>query len=166
MSQKEPKSDQLPPKQARLALCLLQGLSLNNAAAIVGVSYCTAKRWAKLPEVVAAIKDGTNNLISQTQLDLLSKVACAVGVLHDLAIDGTQPAQIRRQSASDIVGLALRAVADHDRRWMVELAKEQEAIREEFAHAKQRDSRGYVPTPHAPFGPGGQPHPGFGLSDE
>ena len=155
MSQKDPKSDHLNPKQARFVLCLLQGLSLNNAAAVSEISYCTAKRWKDLPAVDEAIRQGTENLISQTQLDLLSKVSCAVGVLHDLAIDGTQPAQIRRQAASDIVGLALRAVADHNRRWMVELAKEQEAIREEFAHAKQRDSRGYVPTPHAPFGPGG-----------
>ena len=153
MSQREPKRDQLPPKQARFVLCLLQGLTLNNAAAIVGISYCTAKRWGKLPEVVAAVQDGTNNLISQSQLDLLSKVACAVGVLHEIAIDGAQAPQTRRQAASDIVGLALRAVSDHDRRWMVELAKEQEAIREEFARAKQRDSSGYVPQPHAPLGP-------------
>lgn len=130
MSQNEPKSDYLTPKQARFVLCLLQGLSLNNAAAVVGISYCTAKRWKELPAVGEAIWQGTENLISQTQLDLLSKVSCAVGVLHDLAINDALPAQIRRQASADIVSLALRSVADHDRRLMVELANEQKEIKE------------------------------------
>lgn len=153
MSQNEPKSDHLTPKQARFVLCLLQGLSLNNAAAVVGISYCTAKRWKELPAVGEAIWQGTENLISQTQLDLLSKVSCAVGVLHDLAINDALPAQIRRQASADIVSLALRSVADHDRRLMVELANEQKEIKE-LLNERIANPRRHAP----PFAEDSRPH--------
>lgn len=164
MSQNAPKSDRLNPKQARLVLCLLQGLSLNNAAAIVGVSYCTAKRWKDLPAVAEAIQQGTENLINQTQLDLLSKVSSAVGVLHQLAADVSLSAQIRRQAASDIVSLALRSVADHDRRWMVELAREQESIKRLF-NERTANPRRHAPPAARDSGPGRPPVPGTNQPD-
>jgi len=149
MSQTEPDSDHLNPKQARFVLCLLQGLSLNNAAGIVGISYCTAKRWAKSPAVSSALRDGTDELVARSQRDLLSKVSGAVAVLNEIAMNDGQPAQVRRQAASDIVGLALRSVADHDRRLMVELANEQKEIKE-LLNERIANPRRHAPPPVQP----------------
>lgn len=161
MSQTEPESDHLSPKQARFVLCLLQGLSLNNTASIVGISYCTAKRWAKSLPVASALRDGTDELVARSQRDLLSKVSGAVAVLNEIAMNDAQPAQVRRQAASDIVNLALRSVADSDRRLIAEIKAEHEAIQGEI-HAIRGTAR---PTFGA-FGPGGSAVPGVGTVNE
>lgn len=120
----------LSPKAARLVAALMQGLSLANAAAIVGVSISTARRIRQSPAVSKAILAGADELVERTRIDLLSKTSAAIAVLHDLAISDQLPPQIRRSAADSILSHCLRAVDLGDRRELQELREILLEIRE------------------------------------
>lgn len=93
----------LTPKQVTLVAALLEGKTLEQAAAAAGVAYITAKRWRRRPEFAAALAEARREIIAGA-LDVLTVGArAAAGELLALLRDRTVAPMVRLRAAEAVL---------------------------------------------------------------
>ena len=98
----EPASN-LTPKQVQLVTALLEGKSLEQAAQAAGVAYVTARRWRRLPAIIAALAEGQRELIASA-LDVLSVGArAAAGEILAILRDKRVAPLVRLRAAEAVL---------------------------------------------------------------
>lgn len=106
--------DKSSRKQEVAIAALISHGTLGASAAASGISESTLRRWLKEPTFQASYADAKRQLLEAT-INKLRYLGCdAVGVLHEVAVNGKSPASSRVSAGRAIVEVMLRAVEVQD----------------------------------------------------
>ena len=108
----------LTPRKATFALALLSERDTLAAAQRAGVSERTARRWARDPDVQAALAQAEGAALQQAVRDLVRLAGVAVQTLNDAMTDGDATTAARVRAADVVLArlLQLRDLVDTERR--------------------------------------------------
>ena len=77
----------ISPAQSRFVNAMLTERDIQSAADVAGITAKTGYRWAKLPEIEAAIKNATSNTLDGTMRRLVALGDLALDVLESILRD-------------------------------------------------------------------------------
>ncbi len=97
--QEQAQEQELTPKQDKLILCLLAGLTIEASAQQIGIGDKTARRWLKLPHVKQALHQAKQELFSDALDELRSGVADAIKTLKSVMTSEETTAASRVRAA-------------------------------------------------------------------
>lgn len=100
-----PDPEGLTPAETAFADAIAAGGSLQDGAKAAGISYRSAKRWHRKPEIASAIRSRTAAAMSQTRATLASGAARAARQLAKLA-ENAKPDAARVAACRSIIGQA------------------------------------------------------------
>ena len=98
----------------RAILALLEHTSVEKAAAAIGVSYVTVRRWMQQGEFQERLRKARRQAYSQCIGRLQQASSAAVGTLLRVMTDQTAPAASRVRAADSVLDHAAKAIEIED----------------------------------------------------
>jgi len=102
------KSDVLTPRQARFVAALWTSPTIEAAAAATGISKRTGLRWAKLPQVVAALRKQQADALAAVTRRSVDAMPGALLTLVQIHRDEAKPPGARVSAARAVLESSLR----------------------------------------------------------
>ena len=99
-----------PRKQESAIIALLEQPTIQEAAAVAGVSYTTLWRWLQDPTFQGQYRKARRDAFGQATAQLQQASSAAVKALKEIIDDGEAPSSARVMAARTVLEMGLKAI--------------------------------------------------------